>query len=278
MKKIFLATFAILGLASTGTAWADVVNLPDDEIFIQFTNIEQVDVSLQNSIDVPGTYGDAGNWGVVLISTIVTGAPTVPNQDIQGGGSPVFTNVTDGQISGIFYDIQLDSGTTATGGFLDLYYHPAVTIDADCMAGITCAPDASTVTLFTTGTLLAHIEFASGVNGLSGDCDTTIKSSLDLTGQITGQGQADSYGNILSGEWADDLNTDWFQTACGTRDIRFSNFFSLNPNWDGGDNVVGLRSNDPARTVSTSVPEPLTLGLLGLGLAGLGVRMRRRTN
>jgi hypothetical protein len=94
---------------------------------------------------------------------------------------------------------------------------------------------------------------------------------------LTGSGQADSFGNIdlsAGGAWASTLNGDWFNTPFGTRDIRFSNFFNLNPLWDGAGDVIGLRSNDPARVMT--VPEPMSLTLLGLGLLGVGIRSRKR--
>jgi len=280
MKRILIpGLFATLLYANA--AVAAPIALPENEpLFIQFVNIEQVDTSLTNSIDVPGPYGTAGNWGVLLVTTIQEGAVTVPNQDIQGGGSNLFVNggVGGAQITGIFYDIDLKTGTEATGGRLDLYWTDSGSVDANCAAGTTCAPDLATVNLFTSGTLLASIEFASGINPLDGT--TTIKSSLDVT-SITGQGQADSFGNVdvsAGGAWADVLNGDWFNTAFGTRDIRFSNFFNLNPNWNDplDSDVIGLRSNDPARVMTSAVPEPASLGLFGLALAGLAVQQRRR--
>ncbi len=274
MKRVVLSALASLSIAVP--AMAAPVLPANTPLFFQFVNLEQVDTTLTNSIDVPGPYGTAGNWGVILITSIQEGSVTVPNQDIQGGGSFVFTNggVGGTQVTGVFYDIQLDSGTAAHGGVLDLYSVDNGTIDSNCTSGQTCAPDAATVTKFTQGTFLGRILFASGIDPLNPT--TTIKSSTDVT-TLTGSGQADSFGNIdlaAGGAWASTLNGDWFNTPFGTRDIRFSNFFNLNPLWDGGAGVNGLRSNDPARVMT--VPEPMSLTLLGLGLFGVGLRSRKR--
>lgn len=273
MRKYLLSAFVMLSMA--GTASAAPIALPSSSpLFFQFLNQEQVDTSLTNSIDVPGPYGLAGNWGVVLLTNIQTGFVTVPNEDIQGTGNPIFANQIlppGAQITGLFYDIDLTSGTTATGGILDLYWQEGANVN---MA--TAQPNLATVNTFTSGTFLARINFASGIRGPVGDCNTTIESDLDVT-NLTGTGRADSFGNVdtgAGGAWAASLNGNWFNTPCGQRDIRFSNFFNLDPNWNGTtSNVIGLRSNDPGRVFTA--PEPATLALFGLGLLGIA-RARRK--
>ena len=56
---------------------------------------------------------------------------------------------------------------------------------------------------------------------------------------------------------------------------------AVEPNWYSGttqrDNAI-VRNNPGTWTMTRSVPEPGTLALLGLGLAGLGITRRRKTN
>jgi len=279
MKKTFLAAFAILSVAGTVNA-APYVLPTDTALVFKFNNSEQVDTNGGNDLDVPGTlvdYGTAGNWGIILISTIELGDPTAfPNSSIPSIGTQIFANQvfssgqTNGQIYGLFYDIDLTSPTSATGGKLDLYWHDGGTLT------LPATPTDATVNAFTTGTFLASINFASGID--AGNCGTTISSTVDPTLGVSGF--ADSFGSVnvaAGGLWANTLNRDWFNTPCGTRDIRFRNSFNSLPGWNGT-NAIGLSSTDPAQVFTQAVPEPMTLGLLGLGLAGLGVRMRRKNN
>jgi hypothetical protein len=300
MRKLLLCFIGVLAFAVSGMA-APLVLPSGTPVFFQYNNLEQV--SALNNLVVPAGYapasGTQGNWGVLNVSSIQLGGISLNHTDISGG--PTFFSDdgpggTQGMITGIFYGLQITGPTTATGGFMDLFWHDA---GADFTLGATqaaevaclqggCAPNSATVTAFTTGTLLVRIQFASGI--INGNAVVTLSSDIDPT-TISGTGHADGFGNVVlaaGGPWATALNSDWFFVDPNgngtpgepgeTRDIRFSTLFNGLPSWNGTANsnpgAVGLRSNDPARTVTT--PEANPLLLLGLGLVGIGFVAQRK--
>jgi hypothetical protein len=84
------------------------------------------------------------------------------------------------------------------------------------------------------------------------------------------------------GLWASQLDTNFFtldangQPLVPAQDVRTDSNFTQNgaSAWNGGGDIIGLRSNDPVRALVT--PEPATLTLFGLGLLGAGFLRRRK--
>jgi len=294
-STVFLAVFAAAVLTGA-TVMAAPITLPVSPLFIQYTNNEQF--SLSNSIHstnpTTGAVTSEGNWGILQISSIVRGtALTPPGSDIQGGGATVFTDGGIGghQITGIFYGTTVNpGGLSAQGGVIDLYWQDVgkANTGADLAAGFNPALRANQKTytgyaepLNPAFIFLAQLAFGPG-------CDSNPAHNV-CTGVApgTGDGTAKSYQSVnlaAGGLWASQLDTNFFtldangQPLAPAQDTRTDSNFTQNgaSAWNGGGDIIGLRSNDPVRALVT--PEPATLSLFGLGMLGVGFLRRRKQN
>jgi hypothetical protein len=224
-------------------------------VWFKVDNLEQVNPF--NNLAVPG-YADAagqqGRWGVFNVSVLQHAVVTSPHVDISGGGAIFFADDgpggSAGQITGIFYGIQYTSATTSYGGTIDFFWHDknATHIANTCVSGGSCAPTAATVALFTSGTFLARVKLANGIDPASPVVFTQSNVGVPPP---AGFGQTASFANVDTtkvGPWTAALDGDWFTTSFGTRDMRLTTVFTNLPSWAAGPaGTVGLRSNDPFR-------------------------------
>jgi len=277
MKK--LLAFAVGAIMSAGAfAAAAPSSLPPGPVYLKFSGQEQI------AINGAHTFGDNEiNWGVILVSTAEKGDVNTPHDAIDPNGDIFYVNGQGGQITGMFYGIQQGTASEtnpfpATGGFLDLYWRDLSTmskssvsntsIDPSIRCGETCA------TGFTEGTFLARIMFDTGMD-VGNPTNTIVGDTVPSSNGFTGQ--ADSYGSVdasAGGLWADQLNSDWFSSYLGMRDLRFKNSYNYNPVWSQGSDILGARIDDPGQAFA--LPEPGALSLMGLAMVGMGAALRRR--
>jgi hypothetical protein len=280
MKKLLaFAAGALMGMSAYA---APVISLPAGPVFIKFSGMEQIAVGGATTSNYAGHTGEI-NWGVILVSTLEVGKVDENNNLIGTTGDIFFGNAqAGGQITGMFYGIQQGEESDANpfpakGGYLDLYWRDLSTMSKtlltstpDVRCGYSCANG------YTQGDFLARIMFDTGM-----DADSSVNSIvgdvIPTTDGNTFNGVANSYGSIdmsAGGAWAGKLNSDWFTTKDGQRDLRFKNSYDSNVQWNGAPGILGANIADPGQAFA--LPEPGALSLMGLAMVGMGAALRRR--
>jgi hypothetical protein len=227
---------------------------------------------------------------VFIMSTMEMGDVNKPNDSIDpNGDGPFFVNrLSGGQITGMFYGIEAGEASSknpfpAKGGYMDLYWRDLSVLSATSLAstsaGIRCGYDCATG--YTDGTFLARLYFDTGMD--TGNKVNTIVGSM-VPSSNGFSGQADSYASVDTsrmGLWSYRLNSDYFASAEGMRDLRFKNSYNYNSKWNGSPdesgnlNILGARVDDPGQAYA--LPEPGALSLMGLAMVGMGAVLRRRS-
>ncbi|WP_229429801.1 PEP-CTERM sorting domain-containing protein [Massilia sp. ZL223] len=278
MKKILALAFG--AAMSFGAYAAPATQLPPGPIYLKFSGQEQI------AINGATTWAGSNeiNWGVFTISTMERGSVNTPNDQIDPTGDIFFVNgLGGGQVTGMFYGVEQGTPNAnnpfpATKGYMDLYWRDLNSMTKTTLdtinPGVRCGFDCATG--FTEGTFLARLFFDTGMDTIDPN-NTIVGDQIPSSNGFSGT--ADSYASVdmsAGGLWADQLDSDWFSSWQGLRDLRFKNSYNYNPNWgNGANNILGARIDDPGQAYS-EVPEPGALSLMGLAMVGMGVALRRR--
>jgi hypothetical protein len=277
VRKLALIAAAVVGFLAS-QAWAFPVLAPDQYKF-KFTNAEVFLDAAGNQVSGPTIGGYA--VGIIDLTQILSATTN----------TVIWNKGDNGEfLSGIFRTPQILTITptatgftvdAATGGFIDIFLDPSqvnFTLGTGGYASGGCTEAAGTCYDSITnvgGSLFLSLAWGAGIvptNGLIGLDATFSSNTLPLTGH--GQGFLDVTGGSQASIW----DTNGFATNFGNRDFFLQNDFCTNGqiacviggNWQ-------LRSEDPTLgNVVAQAPEPATLALLGLGLAGLGYFGKRR--
>lgn len=218
-----------------------------------------------------------------------------PDNDIASLGTfPQFvdqlTPTASNQVTAMFHGITHSSisavGTVVTissdAGVIDLYYdEPGLNAAPTSGLGggggsIVAIQDAvpgdrssdAGYAGFTDGVFLARLKFSSGID--PSDANAVVVGTVD-TSLANNSGSSDAYAEVVDvngdgviddndGLWASTLDSDWFGTVFGTRDVRFSTKLDINTDWDGGTDILGLTSNDPGRAFAVTPEITAALG------------------
>jgi hypothetical protein len=206
----------------------------------------------------PGASGTDDTYGIARVTAIL---------DIDNFNAGVWSDGTDGDVLLAYFHgftdeavrklSGFDTQLYSTGGAVDIFR-----IDAATFSGIDYSNqstiDADLAALL--GDLYLHLDFQAGCDAI--ETYATLCGDFNLTTQTgNSSGTAVATGGAALGQYPSEFFFTQDVVPCGTAFCATTSF-----------NIL-VRGGE---ATTTKLPEPGTLGLLGLGLVGLGLAGRRR--
>lgn len=272
MKKLTVVAMVMGLVMLSANAFAFTLNSYNENLTINFTNWDI------GTIYGPGTYsgmadGDTDSFGIIRIDSIYA----------DGNNIPIWTPTGSETITGMFYGIDDNnadilanfSGTIdSVGGFIDLYAGPndlnvlgaAPTVE---YAGLGAPTDNWNIT--DDGELILRLAFVPGAS--ISDATSQYHQDVDSLAHPVrggGNGYLMVVGGTLAGQFDSNRYDDVYPGADMDLLLTF-NELNLTP----AEAEAGWLVKSVGRVTGRSTPEPATMAIFGMGLAGLGVLRRK---
>jgi hypothetical protein len=276
-SKLFATAGLGLALLSTTAFAVPTFSLGGyvGDISIKVQNFELFYDPANNNALCAGPIVGCVNAGVLSVTNIYAGISEIWSQ----GG-------TNGYITGVFNDITVannDGGTPAavdsTGGKVVLSLNDAnldPSLGSNGFIGGLSTGNVSYTGITNTGGSFLTLDFTPGCDQTTTTwtvCGSFNNNTLPATGSVQ-----QSFLSVTGGAYASMFDNNGFTTTTGaTADFQSANTFypaDVSGEADTGD--WQLFSNDPITSEVITVPEPATIALMGIGIAGLGFGARRR--
>lgn len=241
------------------------------------TTVADCDVAsgaLAGSSLAPNAIGSEDTWGLLDVESIRSADNSITYWSKGDNGETLqgmFYGLDDFRVEEIFNVTGDTVATFSHGGKLDLYLSGADNFGAN--TGPAGRGGLSTYAPLTSGTLYLSLDFTTGCGSTPTVASATLCGSFDSNTVGGSSGFLKVTGGSAAAQW-DTNNAAALSGLLNPVDPEADLFFTNEFTPVGAGNGWSVVSNGNA--IGTKLPEPGTLGLLGLGLAGLGMGLRRR--